>query len=586
MSRRKILGELLVASGTVSSAEVDAALQRQRETGERLGQVLVEAGAADAEDVARALALQLGIPYQPPPLEPSPDAAALIPADLARSRSVLPLARRPRRLVLAMADPLDVATADDLRFMTGRTIDVVAASPAAVVHGLAAAYETGFADLAQALPTTLQDGGDASRVSTDALHEAVRSEPVVRLVDEVLRRAALHGASDIHIEETGSAVRVRYRVDGVLRRVGDLPAASRRAVLSRIKVMAGMDISVRRRAQDGRIPLCVEDRSLNLRVSTLPVNGGEKAVIRILDPESIPQGLDTLGFSSAHLQQVRRILSSREGVVLVTGPTGCGKSTTLFAALSEMDREVHNVVTVEDPVEYRLPGTSQVQVSRAAGLSFADALRSILRQDPDVVMVGEIRDRETAEIAMTAAVTGHLVLSTLHTTDAPGAVTRLLDMGVPPYLVSGGLTAVIAQRLVRRSCRTCRGTGCDICHDGFRGRTGIFQILTFSDALRDAISRNAPTARIRELARRSGMNTLSEDATRIVAEGLTTPLEAGRIVHSDPGNTLPCRACGAQVPLGAPGCPHCGAPQVRSCSCGRILQRGWKFCPWCIRKAS
>lgn len=294
---------------------------------------------------------------------------------------------------------------------------------------------------------------------------------------------------------------------------------------------------------------------------------------------------NTLGLAAADLAALRRILASREGVILAVGPTGSGKSTTLFAALSELDRESQNVVTLEDPVEYRLPGVNQVQVDRRGGLGFPDALRSVLRQDPDVVMVGEIRDRETAEIAMAAAVTGHLVLSTLHTTDAPGAVTRLLNMGVPPFLVAGGLTGVVAQRLVRRVCRACGGRGCGGCRDGFRGRTGVFQVLTVTDALRDAITRGGATAQIRTLAREAGMGRFADDARRAVAEGLTSPHEIGRVLHADPGASLPCPACGEGVPMGAHACPGCGSVRRRVCRCGSALERGWRYCPTCVRPA-
>jgi general secretion pathway protein E len=347
-----------------------------------------------------------------------------------------------------------------------------------------------------------------------------------------------------------------------------------------------MDISVRRRAQDGRIPLAHGDRRLTLRVSTLPVNGGEKAVVRILDSDSAPRSLDELGMRRTDLHQLRRLVARGEGVILSAGPTGSGKSTTLFAALSEIDRETRNVVTLEDPVEYRLPGASQVQVDRPAGLGFAEALRAMLRQDPDVVMVGEIRDRETAEIAMTAAVTGHLVLSTIHTTDAPGAVTRLLDMGVPPFLVAGGLSGVVAQRLVRRACPRCRGRGCDECRRGYAGRTGVFQLLAVNDTLRDEISRGGSSARLRRLAREAGMVGMDTDARRAVASGLTTPHEITRLVNAAAGATVPCGSCDAGVPVGALACPQCGARTGRVCHCGERLEPGWRYCPWCIRPAA
>ena len=443
--------------------------------------------------------------------------------------------------------------------------------------------EEDFSTLVRALPEALRTGpSDASEQVDAELERATRRAPVVRLVDRILRHAIDDGASDIHVEETGKDVRIRLRIDGRLHQTLDLPAASRRAILSRIKVLAGMDISVRRRAQDGRVAFGHEGRRLTLRVSTLPVNGGEKAVVRILDPDRAPRNLDGLGMAATDLAQLRTLLRRGEGVILAAGPTGSGKSTTLFAALSELDRESRNVVTVEDPVEYRLPGASQVQVERRAGLGFADALRAILRQDPDVVMVGEIRDRETAEIAMAAAVTGHLVLSTIHTTDAPGALTRLIHMSVPPFLVAGGLAGVVAQRLIRRACVVCRGRGCDECRSGLRGRTGIYQMLDVSHAMRDEISRGGSSARLRRLANEAGMRTLASDARRAVAAGLTTPHEVSRFLEADISG-VPCPECGQSAPFGALACPGCGHRRARRCLCGEMLERGWRYCPSCIR---
>jgi type IV pilus assembly protein PilB len=580
-SRPKILGQLLVDAGLLTPEALAHALEASRTPGERIGETLVRTGRVSQEDVARALSVQLGLPYAPPPLQAEREALAAVRPELARARRLLPLALTPRGLRAALADPLDLGAADDLRFQTGRRVEVVVASPDAVLDGIESHYEGDFEELVEALPEQLRtDQPDHAR---EELERATRRAPVVRLVDRILRRAVDDGASDIHVEETGEDVRIRLRIDGLLRSTLDLPAASRRAVLSRIKVMAGMDISVTRRAQDGRIPLEHGGRRLTLRVSTLPVNGGEKAVVRILDSGAAPRSLEELGMAREDLAALRQMAARGEGVVLAAGPTGSGKSTTLFAALSELDRETRNVVTLEDPVEYFLPGVSQVQVDRRAGLGFAEALRAILRQDPDVIMVGEIRDRETAEIAMAAAITGHLVLSTIHTTDAPGAVTRLLNMGVPPYLVAGGLSGVVAQRLVRRVCGACRGRGCDACVKGYRGRTGIYQVLTVSDALRDEISRGGSSAELRRLARATGMGTLASDARRAVASGLTTPHEIARLLALGEGTTVPCRRCEGAVPLGAHACPECGHVRERRCPCGEQLQRGWRYCPACVR---
>ena len=571
--------------GFISDADLTRALEAQQGSSQRLGQVLLSQGAIGEESLARALAAQLNLPFVPAPLAPDRAAVALVRETLARTRAVLPLSTAPRRIRLAMADPLDLATVDDVRFQTGRTIDAVVAAPSAVAAGLAEAYGTDLGRLLEELPHGLPSTRSDPR---SALEEAAHAAPVVRLVDHVLERAVEEDASDVHIEEHGGDVRIRYRLDGLLREALELPRATRRAVLSRIKIMAGMDIAVARRPQDGAIPFTRNGRILTLRVSTLPVNGGEKAVVRILDPLKAPSDLGRLGLSADDLGRLRRLLKGGHGVILAAGPTGSGKSSTLYGALQEVDRESLNVVTLEDPVEYRLTGANQVQVDAKAGLTFPAALRSVLRQDPDVVMVGEIRDRETAEIAMTAAVTGHLVLSTIHTSDAPGAITRLLNMGVPPFLVAGGLAGVVAQRLVRRVCPACRGrseAGCIRCKGGYQGRTGVFQVLIMTDALRDEVVGGAGTATLRRLAEEGGMGSLADDARRNVAEGVTTPHEVGRVVQSDLGAALPCKGCGKGVPSGALACPHCARTHARRCRCGETLQSGWRFCAWCLRPA-
>jgi type IV pilus assembly protein PilB len=578
--RPRILGQLFIDCGKLDETALAVALEEQADTGVRIGETLVRQGVLRPEDVGEALATQLGLDFVSGPLDPTPEALGMVRPELARSHAVVPLAVTPRELRLAMADPLDLGAVDDLRFQTGRRIDPVVTTPESVREALDRHYGGALHGLLDAI--TAEVTLDESR-SDRELERATRAAPVVRLVDQMIGTAIDEGASDIHVEETGSDVRVRYRIDGHLQRAVELPSGVRRALLSRIKVMAGMDISVSRRAQDGSIDLEHGSRTLNLRVSTLPVNGGEKAVVRILDPSAAPRNLEGLGLGTNDLSAVRRMLLRGEGVVLVAGPTGSGKSTTIFSALSELDRETRNIVTLEDPVEYRLPGANQIQVDRRAGLGFADALRAVLRQDPDVVMVGEIRDAETAEIAMTAAVTGHLVLSTIHTTDAPGAVTRLLNMGVPPFLVAGGLSGVVAQRLVRRTCRLCRGAGCGECDKGHRGRTGIFQVLSLTDPLRDAISSGEPTSRLRTLADEAGMGSLAADARRALAAGHTTPHEITRLLHAASVTARPCTRCDGAVPLGALACPDCGHQLRHTCRCGRTLERGWRYCPWCVR---
>jgi len=582
--RPKVLGQLLLETGAVSEPELEQTLARQLGTGRRIGALLVEAGYTDEEAVARCLSLQLSIPYQPPPLRGEPPALRSVRPELARRGKVLPLTATPKIVRLAMADPLDLSILDDVQFQSGRRVEPVVSSPGAVMEGIAHGYGGEVQNLLQELPKKMREPAEDEAAF---LERAARATPVVRLVDHILHQAVEEGASDIHIEEQCGEVLVRYRLDGILRRVLGLPSGSLEAVISRLKIMAGMDISVKRKPQDGGLALRHGKRELNLRVSSLPVKGGEKVVARILDPEKAPRSLDALGLSAEDLSRLRRLLAASQGVILAAGPTGSGKSSTLFAALAELDREGRNLITLEDPVEYRLSGANQVQINPKAGLTFPAALRSVLRQDPDIIMVGEIRDRETAEIAMAAAVTGHLVLSTIHTVDAPGAITRLLNMGVPPYLLAGGLSGVVAQRLVRRLCRTCRGRkgkGCPECPDGYRGRTGVFQLLTMTDALREGVAQGTSLAGLRKMSQEGGMGSLRDDARRKVAEGTTSPHEVGSILQGELGAHLPCTGCQGEVPAGSHACPWCGNPRLWFCSCGEEVRPGWRFCAACLRK--
>ncbi len=593
----KILGELLLEAGATTPSDLERALAAQPGTGLRLGALMVQKGWAEEEAVALCLSHQLGLPYQPPPLEPSPEAARMVRPELARKGRVLPLTASGRGLRLAMADPLDLGVLDDVQFQSGRRVEPVVVSEGALLDGLARTLGGELQGLLEELPDEWRTVEPKEKAAE--LERAARSAPVVRLVDHILTRAVRADASDVHIEENGGSIRVRYRLDGILRTELGLPSGTMDAVLSRLKIMAGMDISVKRRPQDGGMTLKRGSVPLTLRVSSLPVKGGEKIVIRILDPTKAPRSLDQLGLTDRDLHRLRSLMKTGQGVILAAGPTGSGKSSTLFGALGELDRDGGNLVTLEDPVEYRLDGANQVQVNPKAGLTFPAALRSVLRQDPDIIMVGEIRDRETAEIAMAAAVTGHLVLSTIHTVDAPGAITRLQNMGVPSYLLAGGLAGVVAQRLVRRLCLRCRGRGqrggngsggggggggCPDCHDGYRGRTGVFQVLAMTDGLREHVVNGASLGTLRQLATQGGMLSLKEDALRKVAEGVTSPHEVSRVVHGDSGVSLPCGNCGGDVPLGSNGCPGCGTVRIATCSCGVQLRPQWRYCPNCLRK--
>jgi type IV pilus assembly protein PilB len=612
------LGQVLLALGAIDEPELGEALAEQRRTGERIGVILVRRG-LDGEHIARALARQLRLPHAAAPLQPEPAALRLIDGAIAARLRIVPLALTERTLRVAMSDPLDVAAMEDLRFRTGRRIEALVASPSTVEGAIVAAYHATAMDAvltklpggvsavsAMARPAGATDGQD----TVDSLRRAAEAPPVVALVDLILAKAVQQRASDVHLEPVDATMRVRARVDGVLRELMVLPAPSRGAIVSRIKVMAGLDISVKRRPQDGRGSVRVQGRELALRVSTLPTHTGEKVVLRLLDSDNASQRLGQLGMLPALHARFSRLLLRSHGVLLVTGPTGSGKTTTLYAALAALDRELYNVITLEDPVEYRLPGLTQVQVHRKAGLGFAAALRAVLRQDPDTIMLGELRDRETVDIALAAALTGHLVLSTLHTNDAASAPARLYEMGAPPYLVAGGLIGVLAQRLARRLCVHCRAqrmapagefaelglpareaqvfaaVGCARCDGtGYRGRVGIFELLVVSPRMRDRIVRRAPADALREVARADGMIPLSHDAWLKVQAGLTTMREVAPLLALAATDAMLCPGCGAPTRAAFHACPACGARLRQSCDCGARLDTSWRFCPSCAMPA-
>ena len=557
MKPSRVLGQLLLAGRHITEEQLNEALEVQRETRERIGDILVRQG-LPARSVAQALARQLRLPYLEPPLLPEAGAIQLVDHATASRLRVVPLAARERLLRVAMADPLDMAAVDDLQFRTGRRVEPVVTEPAAIEAALAS-YEPGtISALINRIPLRAQASDNV-----EELRRASEAAPVVSLADHIFSAAIRARASDIHIEPRADAVVVRIRVDGALRELLRMPAHIAAPLVSRVKVMAALDISVKRRPQDGRLSVTTSGRETAMRVSTLPANGAETVVLRLLDTQERFASLAALGMQDDTLTIVRRMLRRSHGVILVTGPTGSGKSTTLFAALNELDRCARNIITLEDPVEYKLAGITQVQVHRRAGLSFPRALRAVLRQDPDTIMVGELRDRETVEVALAAALTGHLVLSTLHTNDAPSAITRLLDMGAPPYLIAGSLIGVVAQRLLRKCCVHCTGRGCDECgHAGYRGRVGAFEILTVDSGVRDQIMRRASADAVRALARRNGMIGMGEDARRKVEAGVTTPQEAEPLL--------------ALLEDEAP---------LRTCSCGKALELSWRWCPVCGHSA-
>ena len=525
MNNSRVLGQLLLTAQHVTEEQLAGALREQRGTRERLGDILIRQG-VPPRCIAQALARQLRLTYLDPPLQPDAAAIQLVDRETAIRLRVMPLSVREKLLRVAMVDPLDMAAVDDLQFRTGKRIEPVVAEPAAVESALAS-YERGtLATLLQRIPARSQQSENE-----EELRRASEAPPVVAVVDHIFNSAVRAGASDIHIEPSHDCVTVRGRVDGVLRELLTLPLHTSPAIVSRIKVMAALDISIKRKPQDGRSTVRAAGRDVFARISTLPANGGEKVVVRLLDGMQRFASLAELGLCDEALHELRNMLRHPYGVILVTGPTGSGKSTTLYAALCELDRHTRNIITLEDPVEYKLKGITQVQVDRRAGLSFPRVLRAVLRQDPDIIMVGEMRDRETVDVALAAAMTGHLVLSTLHTNDAPSAVTRLFDMGAQPYLVAATLVGVLAQRLVRRSCPACSGEGCGECAGaGFRGRIGVYELMRVDARMRALIAQRATADTLRKSASDNGMRSLAEDARAKVAARVTSASEAAPLL--------------------------------------------------------
>ena len=544
----KRLGEILVESGCIDRAQLERALEQARRSGTRLGETLLRMGIIGEEDLARCLAEQLGLRFSPS-VNWEREAVKLVPEQVARRHRVLPLARRGQILELAMANPLDLLAQEDVGLLTGLTVQPVVVPARALDDALRRAYQM------EALEGSLS-AEEPQEIEVFRLRELVEQAPVVRLVSGIIDQAVSARASDIHIEPQEQGARVRFRVDGVLREILNVPRGAQAPAISRIKLMAGMDISVRRLPQDGGFRVEHQGRPVDLRVSTLPTVHGEKVTIRVLDRAQAITRLEELGFLPDVQDAYREILRQARGMVLVTGPTGSGKTTTLHASLNWLNDPGLNLVTVEDPVEYHLPGISQVQINEKAGLTFAVALRAMLRQDPDIIMVGEIRDPETAEIAVRAALTGHLVLSTLHTGRAAQSVSRLLEMGLEPFLAASSLRAVLAQRLARRLCPHCaesyvlpedaperaalalpsgplelrRARGCPRCEGrGFLGRVGIFELLPVDQEVRDLVLARQPAAAIHRYAVQSGMRTLEQDAVEKALVGLISLEEARRV---------------------------------------------------------
>ncbi len=569
--QRRSVEQLLLERGIITDEQLEQARAMQAQTpGKNITLILLTMNAASEAQILEAVAETLGLPFEIPERSAvDPAAYELLPVDYIRKQLVLPLRfegesedPKKRTLVVAMADPSNVFVLDDVKRKTRRPVRIVV-TPGADINRLVEQIQTGQSDIQvdEIIKDMAEDDVQVVREVTDDiadLEKAGSESPIIRFVNYLIADGIKQGASDIHIEPKEKALKVRYRIDGVLFEAMNPPYTMHAAIVSRMKIMANLDISERRLPQDGRIRAVVHDRKIDLRMSTLPTAYGEKVVMRILDNRSINVPLEALGFSEDALTIWKKQIAEPHGIILVTGPTGSGKTTTLYSSLRCMDGNKLNISTVEDPIEYHLPQANQVQVHEKIGMTFSAALRSLLRQDPDVVMLGEIRDAETARIAVQASLTGHLVLSTLHTNDAPSSVTRLINIGVEPYLIASAVNAILAQRLVRKICPHCKdvyqptdemaefltlqgvdtsrlykGHGCDHCRKtGYSGRLGIYEMLVMDDGLRDQVTRNPDVTQFRRLCREKGLVTLRQDGFDKVARGLTTVDEVLRVTES------------------------------------------------------
>ncbi len=564
MSNR--LGELLVRENLISLDQLRRAQDEQKKTGKRLGYSLTKLGFIAENDLVDFLSKQYGVPsINLAEFSIDPEIIKLVPEDVARKHLAIPVDRRGASLIVAMSDPSNIFAIDELKFLTGLNIEVVVASEVAIEEALETYYssQVSYDDVMEEFEDSdISFGDNEEDVNVVDLERQSGEAPVIRLVNYILLNAIKKGASDIHVEPYEKSFRVRYRIDGVLYEELNPPFKLKNAIISRLKIMSQLDIAERRLPQDGRIKLKLgKGKELDFRVSVLPTLFGEKVVLRLLDKSNLQLDMTRLGFEPEPLAEFKKAIHQPYGMVLVTGPTGSGKTTTLYSALSELNKTTENISTAEDPVEYNLPGINQVQMHEDIGLNFAAALRSFLRQDPDIIMVGEIRDYETAEIAIKAALTGHMVLSTLHTNDAPSTINRLLNMGIEPFLVTASVNLILAQRLARRICPECKtpvetnpqalidmgvapedatkaqiykGVGCRHCNNtGYKGRVALYEVMTFTDELKELVLQGVSTAELKAEAIRLGMKTLRMSGISKLLEGVTTAEEVLRVTSSD-----------------------------------------------------
>jgi len=558
MKKNLKLGDMLVHSGRLKPAQLEEAisLQKSNKT-KRLGEILVELGYTTEEEILRVIEEQLDIPvFDLANYNVNPRATAMVPEAIARKYDLIPVDVVENELLVIMSDPLNIFAIDDIKLLTGMRLKIAISSKSVIGRTINKYYtQEGSKKIIREFEEEFVPG------SQDELEESelsdVNSAPVVKLVNTIISQAMRNKASDIHIEPYEEIIRVRIRIDGDLQEIMSFSKRSHMAIVTRIKIMGRMDIAERRIPQDGRVEMELEGKVIDMRISSLPTVYGEKIVIRLLDRDSFMFSKEDLGFSDQDLKTFNRIIHHPYGIILVTGPTGSGKSTTLYTVLKDLNKEEQNIITVEDPVEYKLHGINQVQVNNKAGLTFASGLRSILRQDPDIIMVGEIRDSETAEIAVRASITGHLVLSTLHTNDTASTIARLIDMGIEPYMVSTSVIGIVSQRLVKRLCPSCKTAyqadckekellgicgdqelklykprGCNKCIKGYRGRIPIHEVMYMDESIRRLVDNCCCTDDIKRQAVKNGMTTLQDSVTRIALEGITSVEEVLRIGYT------------------------------------------------------
>ncbi|MEK6582032.1 MAG: ATPase, T2SS/T4P/T4SS family [Nitrospirota bacterium] len=552
--KKKFLGEMLIEAEVITPEQRDKAMQEQKRLGKRLGETLMSLGFITEEVMAKALSAQMGMPFKELRfLTIAPGVTEMVPESLARKHKVLPVEIKDGRLILAMADPLDIFAADEINRVTRMPVDTVVITESELLKALDKYYRGEVEEIIKAADVYFPE----KEKIIAAAEAMVEDTPIVKLVNTVFTQAVKDRASDVHIEPYAESLRVRFRIDGKLHDIMSPPKHLHPGMISRIKILSGMDIAEKRVPQDGRFPINIEGRQFDVRASTLPTLHGEKIVLRFLEKTAgLPQlRLGDLGFTEALLNAYEKLITKPYGFILSTGPTGSGKTTTMYSSLRNISASEKNIITVEDPIEYNLPDINQVQVNPKAGLTFASGLRSILRQDPDVIMIGEIRDVETASIATHAALTGHLVLSTLHTNEAVGAIARLIDMGVEPFLITSSLIGVLGQRLIVKICPYCkesysaeedilrrigikgkillhRGKGCGECRStGYLGREGLFELLIITEGIKKLIVEKATASEIKAQAVKEGFKTMREEGLLKVVEGVTTLEEVVRVTQ-------------------------------------------------------